>query len=190
MKRAEIEKKAYVCLDEFYPDQPLSSDTEGFPIGAFLDDAIRYIGRMAPIRVLGVGTDFKNNSKNGNSIQLPDNFVRLISFKMSDWALPITDALYQDNPKYMQQADPILKGSVKRPVVFICDGGTSLEWYSSKTDSVEKAQAFVVDDTIDYPEAISEVIAWKTAELVLSALNNVTAVQFAQTQLKQLLESL
>lgn len=189
MIKAEIEKKAYVCLDEFYPDQPLSSDTEGFPIAKFLDDAIRYVGRVAPVRALGQGVDFSQNPIENSSVELPDGFVRLISFQMSDWDLPVVEALYSDNPRYLQQADPVLKGSTKRPVVFICDGDTTLEWYSSSS-TIQKAKAFVVSDDINYPEKISEVIAWKTAELVLSALNNVAAVQFAQTQLKQLFDSL
>lgn len=194
MKKVEIEKKAYVCLDEFYPDQPLSSNTEGFPIAKFLDDAIRYVGRVAPIRALGKGEDFSENTlvgDNNNGIELPEGFVRLIAFQMSDWSLPVIEALYSDDPKYMQQADPILKGSTKRPLVFICDGGTTLEWYSSSSEEINKARAFVVGDSdTEFPDKIGEVIAWKTAELVLSALNNVTAVQFAQTQLKQLFDSL
>lgn len=200
--RSQIVEKAYKCLDEVYPDTPLSSDIDEFHIEDFVDDAIRFIGRVAPVRALGVGTPFKPQEGENttsqtdndshlrvNPVQLPSGFVRLIAFQMSDWALPVTDALYSDNPRYRQQADPILMGTPKRPIVFICDGDTNLEYYSS-TGTITKAQAFVVSETANYPEQLSEAIAWKTAELVLSAMNDAQGVQFAQAQLKQLLEAL
>ena len=206
--RSQIVEKAYKCLDEVYPDTPLSSDIDEFHIEDFVDDAIRFIGRVAPVRALGVGISFEPKQEDKpqegenttlqtdndshlrvNPMPLPPGFVRLIAFQMSDWALPITDALYSDNPRYRQQADPILMGTPKRPIVFICDGDTNLEYYSS-TGTITKAQAFVVSATANYPEQLSEAIAWKTAELVLSAMNDAQGVQFAQAQLKQLLEAL
>ena len=199
--RSQIVEKAYKCLDEVYPDTPLSSDIDEFHIEDFVDDAIRFIGRVAPVRALGVGTSFKPQEGENttsqtdndshlrvNPVSLPLGFVRLIAFQMSDWALPVTDALYSDNPRYRQQADPILMGTPKRPVVFICDGGKNLEYYSS-TGTIKKAQAFIVGAD-NYPEALADVIAWKTTEMVLSVMNDAQAVQFAQAQLKQLFEAL
>lgn len=188
--RSQIVEKAYKCLDEVYPDTPLSSDIDEFHIEDFVDDAIRFIGRVAPVRALGEGESFvPPTTQEGNPVTLPKGFVRLIAFQMSDWALPVTDALYSDSPRYQQQADPILMGTTKRPVVFVCDGDKNLEYYSS-TGTIKKAQAFVVSDTAEYPEQLSNVIAWKTAEMVLSAMNDAQAVQFAQAQLKQLFEAL
>lgn len=206
--RSQIVEKAYKCLDEVYPDTPLSSDIDEFHIEDFVDDAIRFIGRVAPVRALGEGTSFMPEAPKAegegaatttttasdsylrvNPVLLPTGFVRLIAFQMSDWALPVTDALYSDSPRYQQQADPILMGTTKRPVVFVCDGDKNLEYYSS-TGTIKKAQAFVVSDTAEYPEQLSNVIAWKTAEMVLSAMNDAQGVQFAQAQLKQLLEAL
>lgn len=193
--RSQIVEKAYKCLDEVYPDTPLSSDIDEFHVEDFVDDAIRFIGRVAPVRALGEGESFvpsttqEGNAAHSNPVTLPKGFVRLIAFQMSDWALPITDALYSDSPRYQQQADPILMGTTKRPVVFVCDGDKNLEYYSS-TGTIKKAQAFIVSDTAEYPEQLSNVIAWKTAEMVLSAMNDAQGVQFAQAQLKQLLEAL
>lgn len=203
--RTDIIAKTYKCLDEVYPDAPLSSDIDEFHIEDFVDDAIRFIGRVAPVRALGEGVSFvpEKDPQEGvnttpqtdddlhlrvNPVPLPSGFVRLIAFQMSDWALPVTDALYSDSPRYQQQADPILMGTTKRPVVFICDGGKNLEYYSS-TGTIKKAQAFIVGAE-NYPEALADVIAWKTAEMVLSVMNDAQAVQFAQAQLKQLFEAL
>ena len=206
--RTDIIAKTYKCLDEVYPDTPLSSDIDEFHIEDFVDDAIRFIGRVAPVRALGEGSSFMPEAPKAegegaattttttasdsylrvNPVQLPTGFVRLIAFQMSDWALPVTDALYSDNPRYQQQADPILMGTTKRPVAFICDGGKNLEYYSS-TGTIKKAQAFIVGAD-NYPEALADVIAWKTAEMVLSVMNDAQAVQFAQAQLKQLFEAL
>ena len=207
--RTDIIAKTYKCLDEVYPDAPLSSDIDEFHIEDFVDDAIRFIGRVAPVRALGEGTSFIPEAPKAegegaattttttasdsylrvNPVPLPAGFVRLVAFQMSDWALPVTDALYSDSPRYQQQADPILMGTTKRPVVFVCDGDKNLEYYSS-TGTIKKAQAFVVSTTHEYPEQLSNVIAWKTTEMVLSVMNDAQAVQFAQAQLKQLFEAL
>ncbi|MBR2027212.1 MAG: hypothetical protein IKA07_08820 [Alistipes sp.] len=203
--RTDIIAKTYKCLDEVYPDAPLSSDIDEFHIEDFVDDAIRFIGRVAPVRALGEGVSFvpEKDPQEGvntttqtdddlhlrvNPVPLPSGFVRLIAFQMSDWALPVTDALYSDSPRYQQQADPILMGTTKRPVVFVCDGDKNLEYYSS-TGTIKKAQAFIVGAE-NYPEALADVIAWKTTEMVLSVMNDAQAVQFAQAQLKQLFEAL
>lgn len=203
--RTDIIAKTYKCLDEVYPDAPLSSDIDEFHIEDFVDDAIRFIGRVAPVRALGEGVSFvpEKEPQEGenttpqtdndlhlrvNPVPLPPGFVCLIAFQMSDWALPVTDALHSDSPRYQQQADPILMGTTKRPVVFICDGGKNLEYYSS-TGTIKKAQAFIVGAE-NYPEVLANVIAWKTAEMVLSVMNDAQAVQFAQAQLKQLFEAL
>ena len=206
--RTQIVKKAYKCLDEVYPDTPLSSDIEEFRVADFVDDAIRFIGRVAPVRALGEGAQLtlsKTNDYTYSINVLGGSFVRLISIKMSDWDLPITDTFYTDHPRYKQQADPILKGSIKRPIVFVSNSNT-LEIYSSG-GSVDEARGFIVDKgsnviigpngsvvsgtyTHNYPDQLSEAIAWKTVELVLSAMNDAQGVQFAQAQLKQLLEAL
>ena len=201
--RTQIVEKAYKCLDEVYPDTPLSSDIEEFRVADFIDDAIRFIGRVAPVRALGGETLTLTENLIANSYQMSHStgdIVRLVSLKMSDWDLPVTEFLYTDNPRYKQQSNPVLKGSVKRPVVFITNSG-GLEIYSSN-GTVEKALGFVVDKgltmieggetkyNVDYPEQLSEAIAWKTAELVLSAMNDAQGIQFAQAQLKQLLEAL
>ena len=206
--RSQIVEKAYKCLDEVYPDTPLSSDIDEFHIENFVDDAIRFIGRVAPVRALGAGTSFvpkqedkpqegenitsqtdDNSYLRVNPVLLPTGFIRLIAFQMSDWTLPVTEALYSDSPRYRQQANPILMGTPKRPIVFICDGDTNLEYYSS-TGTITKAQAFVVSDTVNYPEQLSSVIAWKTTELVLSAMNDAQGLQFAQNQIQQQLQAL
>ena len=187
--RSEIIIKAYKCLDEIYPDQQLPDEMQEFRVESFVDEAIRFIGRVAPVRALGAGKDFKSTTLNNNSVALPSGFVRLISFQMDDWVLPVTEALYTDNPRYKQQTNSVLKGSANRPIVFINEANNALEYYSSKSETIKEARAFVVDSSVDYPEQLSSVIAWKTAELVLSMMND-TAVQFAQNQIQQQLQAL
>ena len=196
--RSDIVQKAYKCLDEIYPDSQLPNEMEEFRVADFVDDAMRFIGRVAPVRALGEGEDFSLLLRKGNKILLPAGFVRLIAFKMSDWALPVTEVLYSDNPRYRQQANQVLRGTTNRPIVFICEGGTSLEYFSSADDAtVETARAFVVKTSKfpsltepTYPDGLIDVIAWKTAELVLSAMNDAQGVQFAQSQVQQQLQAL
>lgn len=203
--RSQIVEKAYKCLDEVYPDTPLSSDEAEFHIEDFVDDAIRFIGRVAPVRALGEGVDFSTNAEVKDGCiyvnLLNAEFVRLISLQMEDWDLPVTEAFYSDDARYKQQSNHILRGTPKRPIVFICDGGKTLEFYSSTTNKLKKARCFVVDKgmfsidgtkkyTISYPDTLSGVIAWKTCELVLSAMNDAQGLQFAQNQIQQQLQAL
>ena len=187
--RAEIVARAYACIDEAYPDGLDQTDAAAFRVEAFVDEAIRFVGLMAPVHALGKGDDFHENSDLGGSIELPDGFVRLISFKKTDWARAVTKAYYQDSPLYAQQQNPVLRGSKHRPKVFICNGGSTLEYYSGE-GSIETALAFVVSDSLEYPEVLADAIAWKAAELVLSMMNDAQGVQFAQAQLQQIMQAL
>ena len=204
MSREQILKKAYQCIDEVYPDSS-SQDITAFNIDTFLDQAAKIIVKIVPPRVLGGGSDmmldWRGNMKwesleNGvGLIKLPESFQRLISFQMADWAHPVNVALDVDSPRYIQQSNPILRGTPFRPIAFLTNGGEGLEFYTTKLplkdDSIKEFRAFLLD-TVDntYPDKLQDITAWKTAELVLSAMNDVEAAQICQNHTKEILETL
>ena len=207
MVREEIIKKAYQCIDEVYPDST-NQDISAFNIDTFLDQAARIIVKIVPVRALGAGLDIRDvegtrlaSFEAGvGRIELPQNFQRLISFKISDWKYPLTEALDESSSRLQQQYNPILRGTPSRPVVFLLQGGKYLEYYTSNskptiagqlTGFIDTFQGLAFDKVDDnYPTKLSDITAWKTAELVLSAMNDVQAAQICQTKTQEILQAL
>jgi hypothetical protein len=72
------------------------------------------------------------------SILLPDDFMRLIVFQMSDWNKPAT-IITEDDPKYEMQSSryPGVRGCPQKPIAAIVlrSGGLTLELYSCTAGS-------------------------------------------------------
>lgn len=68
------------------------------------------------------------------SVRLPDDFLRLHSFKMSDWKRPIADSIGIEDPRYAQQRSKYggIRGNTERPIVAIIrdNEGQLLEFFS------------------------------------------------------------
>lgn len=78
-------------------------------------------------------------------VALPEDFLRLCVFRMSDWAAPVSVALDSSSPRYMLTRSPYtaLRGSPHRPVVALTDmpEGRVLEFFSCTSPSQWMAQA-------------------------------------------------
>lgn len=78
-------------------------------------------------------------------VVLPDDFLRLCAFGMSDWAGPVFDAVDCHSPRFMLTRSPYaaLRGSPRRPVVAIADmpEGKVLEFHSCSSSSAWITQA-------------------------------------------------
>lgn len=195
-KRDEIIGKAIYCIDEVYPEN-IDENIDAFNIDKFVDEAARQIVRIVPVHALGEGVDFASNEHEHNNdtgeghILLPEHFVRIILFQMQDWPLPVTSALYQEDIRYRQQCNPVLRGTPYRPAIFVCNKGRALEYYTSMTSEIKEARCFtlnVIDDT--YPNELSDITAWKTAELVLTVMNDINAMQLCQAKVNEILQTL
>ena len=205
MSRASIIKKAYLCIDEVYPDIT-DQDIPAFNVEEFLDQAARIIIQIVPTRALGrLVTDYTYSSafaflginKGVGKFILPDNFVRLISFKAEDWSSVVTEALDDTYPRYKQQGNPILRGTPHRPMVFITNGGKHLEYYTTKavaegaSKGLEQFFAVCFDGVDDnYPTKLEDITAWKTAELVLSTMGDTSAATNCQNRVTEILQTL
>lgn len=195
--RENIKNKALVCIDEVYPDA--AENASFFPVDKFLDEAGAAIVRVVPLHVLGFGEDFSNmdftpNSDGSGRICLPDDFVRLINFKMQGWQRPVVAPIYDTDVKYRQQFNMALRGGEAKPVVAIVNGGKFLEYFSSSDGinaKVETARYFgysVIDR--HYPTILLDITAWKLAELVLSSISDINAAQQCQNKVNELLQIL
>lgn len=82
---------------------------------------------------------------------LPDDFMRLIVFKMSDWERPVYTPISALDPEYSKQNSRFhgIRGTAERPVVAVTmhPTGKMLEFWSCKNTSATVTQA----DYIPYP---------------------------------------
>lgn len=153
-------------------------------------DAAKTVEKSAPVYMLGTGKPFgdsiewfegKGVGKGAGRIYLPDDFMRLISFQMSDWSRAVYEAIMPDSPKYQLQSSRFdgIRGNTQKPVCAIVPSptGLNMEFYSCKGgDSVNiiKAQylpepAISETDDIDIPEKCYRAIVYYCAGLVCSA---------------------
>lgn len=67
-------------------------------------------------------------------VLLPDDFMRLVCFKMSDWDVAVYHAVYADDPLYYLQYSPFesLRGCPQKPVCALVNRpeGQALEFFS------------------------------------------------------------
>lgn len=114
-----------------------------------IEDGVRRVEQTAPVHFLEEGHAFGDNLRWGEMesgwILLPDDFMRLIVFKMSDWERAVYEALTAENPLYRVQSSRHkgLRGTAQRPVCALISRpeGRVLEFYSCKSDkaTVERA---------------------------------------------------
>lgn len=109
-------------------------------------DAVRMVTIDAPSYLLDGGKPFAGSlaweSQPGYGCGwtlLPDDFMRLVCFKMSDWSYAVTDAVLEDSQAYRMQRSrfPGIRGNPERPVVAITSqpAGLVLEFYSCSAGS-------------------------------------------------------
>jgi len=154
-------------------------------------DAARIVETNAPSYLLDAGESFASQSViwkgskgyGAGTIVLPEDFMRLVSFKMSDWTHSVNGAVTQESEAYlMQQSEyPGIRGCPQKPVVAIINApaGLSLEFYSCMGGagvSVEHAQYLpypnITYGSIDLCRRLKDAIVYYAAYLTAQSLNN------------------
>lgn len=153
-------------------------------------DAARIVESGAPAYLLDSGEPFATtigwDSEVGygsGRIILPDDFMRLISFQMSDWDYAVTSAITEDDPLYTRQRSrfPGIRGCPQRPVVAITQRpvGQVLEFYSCTAGAdvyVTTARYIpypaIVNGHIDLCEKLKPAIIYYTAYLTCLTLGD------------------
>lgn len=87
-------------------------------------------------------------------VMLPDDFMRLVVFEMSDWERPVYSVITPDDAEYKHQRSRIkaLRGTSQRPVCALCKrpDGNVLEFYSCKsTDATVTKAVYIPYASID-----------------------------------------
>ena len=183
-----------VAIDMNRGDEPLimEGDTDTLTLDeiiyAKLADAVRLTEMEAPLFMLESGHDFGEDNvfigEDGKGfIILPDDFMRLISFRMSDWRRTVYDAISESDPQYALQSSRFkgICGNPEKPVVAIVrrSEGKVLEFYSCKTEEATVAQATYLpipkidrDGGIDVAEDCYRAAVYRAASLALASVGD------------------
>lgn len=116
------------------------------------------IDRSGDTSLMSVSTNginwFDNTGKRGGWIYLPNDFVKLLAFEMSDWDVPVFDTINSTDTSYRQQKSNFtgVRGNANKPVVAISQRteGKTLEFYSCKsTDAKIVTASYLPERSID-----------------------------------------
>lgn len=92
--------------------------------------------------------------KGAGYVMLPDDFLRLVSFRMSDWLCSVTEPAEEGSALYRLQSSPCpgVRGQWHRPVCRITQRsvGRVLEFYSCRSEEAEVVEAnYIAKPTFD-----------------------------------------
>lgn len=182
-----------VALDENVDSSALSGlgDVDTLKLDEIIEskvvDAARIIESNAPAHLLDSGRAFGESigwdgqpGYGAGYIHLPDDFMRLVCFQMSDWDYAVTVAITEDSPQYQMQRSRFagVRGNPQKPVVAITSQpiGLVLEFfscYSGESAFIKKARYIPIprikNGKIDICEKLKPAIVYYTA--YLSALS-------------------
>lgn len=132
-------------------------------------------------------------------IPVPDDFLRLISFQMTDWSRAANETLTEDSPQYAMQRSRFagMRGCPERPVVALVQypAGTMLEFFSCRGGArvaVKRAQYLptptIKSGKITLPEKCYEGIVYLTASSVCAMRGDNDAASALGNLSKELLK--
>ena len=180
-----------ICLDQNMTSEQLLQDDDVDTLA--LDDIVRSkileavvrVHTNAPTYLLEQGHNFGDAVYWGDLesgwVLLPQDFMRLIVFEMSDWEAAVYTAISTTDPEYELQRQRIkaLRGTAQKPACAIATRpeGRVLEFYSCKSEDayVRRAQYLPYpkidkDEGIDICERCYTGVIYAAASLVLLTL--------------------
>lgn len=115
-------------------------------------EGVRRVHMAAPVHMLEPGHRFGQEdyrSADGSGyVPLPDDFMRLVMFRRSDWSCAVYEAITAADVEYQYQSSRFkgLRGTPQRPVCAVVQRptGNVLEYYSSKDDTAQITAAVYV----------------------------------------------
>lgn len=187
----DIMRDVRICLDENMTDGQLLQEEDTDTLA--LDDIVRSkipeaavrVHSDAPAHLLEEGHNFGDavywGDQESGWVLLPQDFMRLIVFEMSDWERGVFRAISATDPEYALQRQRVkaLRGTPQRPVCAITTRpeGTALEFYSCKSKEAYVRRGQYVpypfidqDGGIDISERCYTAVKYAAASLVLLTL--------------------
>lgn len=190
-----LKKEVRVVMDHNMIDSQLTglSEVNTLSLDEIIESAIpraaRLIEENAPIHLLDgalpLGTIISMKEKGTvfiGDMLLPTDFMRIVSFQMSDWVRPARIISEKDSV-YLQQSSDFagIMGNVHRPIAAVVQGvdGLHLEIYSCKSsDATQKKGLYlalpIVSNTgkITLCSKLHDAIVYYAAAIVEESLSN------------------
>lgn len=209
---SDIVQEAKVALDENVDSSALSGlgDVDTLKLDEIIEskvvDAAMVIEQNAPAYMLDSGKAFGESigwdgqpGYGAGYIHLPDDFMRLVCFQMSDWDYALTMAITEDSPQYQMQRSRFagVRGNPQKPVVAITSQpiGLVLEFfscYSGENAFIKKARYIPIprikNGKIDLCEKLRRAVVYYTAYLAALSLGNGDAAAAMLATAKELAE--
>jgi len=144
-----------------------------------------------PVNPKKCTTNATSNGDGTGYVVLPDDFVKLISFRMSDWKRSVSEAFPLDSEKAKEQANVYSRGTKNKPVCVLSyspDGKKIIEYYSTSATS-PSVSVFVYEASYDGSSDINlgsseptyYALCYMTASLVYSIFENPGTAKEMQT---------
>lgn len=185
-----VSEDVRIAIDENKTSEQLLGDEDNDTLSlneiirSKIEEAVRRVETSAPTFLLEEGHTFGDSvfweDNNSGWTLLPDDFMRLIAFRMSDWERTCYNAISVDDPIYDLQSSRYkgVRGNVQKPVCAVVNRaeGKALEFYSCNSEDAYVKRATylpypVIDDEdgIDISERCYTAVVYTTASLVLTA---------------------
>lgn len=206
-ERLSIINYTKVKLDEIWPESEglqFSLETEvnvsdplNIMINSLLNEATKRVLLICPIQYLDpVKSDNTavadvNDSKIGY-IPLPDNFVRFVSLKMSDWKRSCGEVINIQDPRYKAQQNKYTRGGPVKPVAVwghrTISGAQKrvIEYYSvNSSHSIDFLYYIQETAAQDLQSNLIDALTWMCAGMILQITERVDLAKpaFEQVQL-------
>ena len=208
----KIEKDVRIALDRNKMSEELITGeiAEALTLDDLIDERLEKAARVvllnAPLHLIGSGkvlpTDeirWKSQPGYGmGTILLPSDYLRLVTFQMTDWERAVTQPITEESPVYARQHSryPGMRGCPQRPVVALVTypAGLALEFFSCRGGekvAVKRARYLAIplldQGNIELPEKCYDGIVYTTAAMVCALLKENELAQSLGETAKQLL---
>lgn len=196
MNRDEIIGKVLSVIDELGSNISMNMAVN-YPISMLLDQAGREVLMVAPIAAINRKKSFRDSHTTAKEdgtgeVTLPNDFVRLISFKMRWWHRSVNEAISTTSSKYARQFHRATRGGMASPVVVICSD--KIQYFSVPLDSEHLIEIADYIDFIEvdekYPSKLLDALVWLTASMSLKVMSEYDASKMAMDEYERFIKNL
>lgn len=200
----ELKREVRVALDQNKSSEPLSAlgDIDTLTLDEIIESKLETAARMVELsapyyllgkgKVLDGGVSWMGRAGEGPGyMALPDDFLRLVTFQMSDWRRAVTEVITEDDPRYAMQYSryPGIKGNPQKPVAAIVKHpmGLVLEFYSCTAGTGVKIKRAtyipipkIYGGKISISEKLKPAVVYQSAVLTALTINDTASAEKMQ----------
>lgn len=196
MTRNELINRVKSNLDEISPSGSLIVDVgveDNNPldeiINNLLDESAKEVLIKAPVirlnatKATETATQDPRDSKIG-TIDIPEDFLRIVELKMADWYRSVTEIHAQGTPIANMQYNKYTRAGVVKPIAVLShrENKTVIEYYSVNTShAIDRFMYIKKESAENIPEILQDALCWICASRVLFATgSSVEKVKLAE----------